>query len=101
VPLKNVTDSEIRGLIVNARQDVRTQKGQIGAGRLAQKGEGTAALNERILYKNKAKQDLNEITGTIDNLPPFASNIKDGALDAMSKLPDSLRSVGLSYDAPD
>lgn len=63
-PLKGITDSEIRGLIVHARAAVTTGERQVGAGRIAQgtapgkalyktapltpEGEAAAALNERM-----------------------------------------------------
>lgn len=53
--------------------------------------------DKRISYRNQAKNQLNGVTNSINNLPPFAEDIKEGALNAFSKVPDSLVSAALGF----
>ncbi len=83
-PLKGVTDGEIRGLVVNARQEVRLQEGQIGAGRLAQKGEGTATAG-KSLYKTKPLTPEGEAAAALNERMKGISNPREDSADATAK----------------
>lgn len=77
-PLKGITDSEIRGLIVNARAAVVSGKGKPQAGRIAggnapgkllyktapltPEGEAAAALNERMKGISNPREDAADAT---------------------------------------
>jgi len=51
----------------------------------------------RILYRTQAQQQFNGATSAINGLPPFTNDIKEGALNAFSKLPDSLLNAALGF----
>jgi hypothetical protein len=53
--------------------------------------------DKRILYRKKAKESFDGISESIVTLPPFANDIKEGALDALSRIPDFLRTAALGF----
>jgi hypothetical protein len=53
--------------------------------------------DRRISYRKQAQNQLNGVTNSINSLPPFANDIKEGALNAFSKVPDSLLSAALGF----
>lgn len=99
VPLKGVTDGEIRGLIVNARQEVRLQKGQIGAGRLAQKGEGVAAAG-KPLYKTAPLTPEGEAAAALNERMKGISNPREDSGDATAKSMLGINHFFTRKDAP-
>jgi len=60
--------------------------------------QGTySPTDKRILYRTQAQQQFNGATSAINGLPPFTNDIKEGALNAFSKLPDSLLNAALGF----
>lgn len=60
--------------------------------------QGTwSPTDKRISYRKQARNQFDGVTGDINNLPPFANDIKEGALNAFSKVPDSLLSAALGF----
>jgi hypothetical protein len=60
--------------------------------------QGTwSPTDKRISYRKQAQNQFSGITGDINNLPPFANDIKEGALNAFSKIPDSILSAALGF----
>lgn len=60
--------------------------------------QGTwSPTDKRISYRNQAQNQFSGITGSINGLPPFANDIKEGALNAFSKVPDSILSAALGF----
>ena len=83
VPLKSVTDGEIRGLIVNARADVVSQEGKVGAGRLAQKGEGVAT--GKVKYKTAPLTPEGQAAAALNERMKGISNPREDGGDATAK----------------
>jgi len=82
-PLRGVTDGEIRGLIVNARAEVISQEYKIGAGRLAQKAEGTTT--GKPLYKTKPLTPEGEAAAALNERMKGISNPQENGGDATAK----------------
>ena len=60
--------------------------------------QGTySPTDKNISYRKQAQQQFDGITGAINGLPPFANDIKEGALNAFSKVPDSILSAALGF----
>jgi hypothetical protein len=60
--------------------------------------QGTySPTDKNISYRKQAQQQFDGVTGAINGLPPFANNIKEGALNAFSKVPDSILSAALGF----
>ena len=60
--------------------------------------QGTwSPTDKRISYRKQAQNQFSGVTGDINNLPPFANDIKEGALNAFSKIPDSILSAALGF----
>jgi hypothetical protein len=60
--------------------------------------QGTwSPTDKRISYRKQAQNQFSGVTGDINGLPPFANDIKEGALNAFSKVPDSLLSAALGF----
>ncbi len=89
VPMNKVTDTEIRELLANSQRFV------VAAGP-AREGI-TAFRGKDAMYRRRAKKEFDDISNSIIDLPPFANDIKEGALDALSRVPDSLRSAALGF----
>jgi hypothetical protein len=60
--------------------------------------QGTwSPTDKRISYRNQAQNQFSGVTGDINGLPPFANDIKEGALNAFSKIPDSILNAALGF----
>ena len=60
--------------------------------------QGTwSPTDKRISYRKQAQNQFSGVTGDINGLPPFANDIKEGALNAFSRVPDSLLSAALGF----
>lgn len=85
VPLSRVTDSEVMSLIRQARKAVVEGKG------------GKPFKATGIRYSKRASDIFNGVTEQVKNLPGMDSKLADDFQNAMSNVPDKVRSAALGF----
>lgn len=86
VPVGAITDQEVIGLIANARKAV--VKGPVKAAMPA---------TEQAKYSKRAANIFNGLNQQVNNLPGMNSQLADDFKNAMSNVPDKVRSAALGF----
>jgi hypothetical protein len=86
VPLREITDQEVIGLIANARAAV--VKGPVKAAMPAK---------EQAKYSTRSKGIFDGLNQQVNNLPGMNSQLADDFKNAMSNVPDKVRSAALGF----
>jgi hypothetical protein len=86
VPLREITDQEVIGLIANARAAV--VKGPVKAAMPAK---------EQAKYSTRARGIFDSLNDQVKNLPGMDSKLADDFQNAMSNVPDKVRSAALGF----
>jgi hypothetical protein len=86
VPVGRITDEEVIGLIANARQSV--VKGPVKA---------AISAKEQAKYSTRAANIFNGLNQQVNKLPGMDSQLANDFQNAMSNVPDKIRSAALGF----